>query len=57
MYDAVSPLAWAVPEDSAKLHEGRPRLPAPRVESNVDEPISRPTKKRATQSSFQKDAR
>lgn len=54
--EQVHPLAWAGPEDSANLHEGRPELPAPCMGSHVSDPISRPAKKQATPRSFQNSA-
>lgn len=53
--DAVSPLAWAGPEDGANSHERRLGLPAPCMGSDVSTPISRPAKKQASQRSFHKD--
>ncbi|KAL4317158.1 hypothetical protein AHAS_Ahas15G0357100 [Arachis hypogaea] len=51
--EQVSPLAWAAPEDTAKLHEEKP-VPFAAVLDD-DYPLNPPTKKRATESSLQKD--
>jgi hypothetical protein len=53
--DAVSPLAWVGPEDG-NSDEGTLGLPGPCMESHVSDPVSRPAKKQATESSLYKDA-
>lgn len=55
MYDAVHPLAWACPDDCTELHDFRPGLPAPCMGFPAVDPLDRPAKKQATQSSFQRD--
>ncbi|XP_027358889.1 methyl-CpG-binding domain-containing protein 2-like isoform X2 [Abrus precatorius] len=54
--EQVSPLAWAGPEESPISQTERLRFPAPCMQSHAFDPISRPAKKQATQSSFQNGA-
>ncbi|XP_004513112.1 methyl-CpG-binding domain-containing protein 2-like [Cicer arietinum] len=51
--EQVCPLAWGDPEDGTNSNERRLGLPDP---CNDSDPVSRPAKKQATQSSLHKDA-